>query len=213
MTLVDILGIEKIFSGKIDLEKKTFELKFLGFSIKGIKYSWIKELMKDNLNSEKLLSEMFIRKQVMWQDFGRENVELCLKSLEDLKVQCDKAMQDFIATKKSKDKFYASMLRHWADNCDIAIKELLTAKEREQILKGEFEQKNFMPAYQEIPRILGTFRAKTLPTIKELSKLLPETNPIRKDTEDKINLATNDIIKNYGINSGQIQDGQYELLS
>lgn len=213
MTLADILGLEKIFSGGIDIEKKTLEIKFLGFSIKGIKYSWIKELMKDNSNSEKLLSEMFIRKQVMWQDFAREDVELCLKSLEHLKTKCDKAGQDFTATKKAKDKFYASLLRQWADNCDIAIKELLNAKEQEKRSKSEFNYEMFQPAYKEIPRIMGTFRACTLPTIKELSKLLPENNPIRIDAEDKINYAINFIIKYYDINSDQIQDAQYEILS
>jgi hypothetical protein len=212
MTLADILGLEKILGITVDLEKKTFDLNFLGSSIKGIKYSTIKELMKDNSNTEELLSEMFNRKQVMWQDFARETVDLCLRSLEDLKQKCDNASKKFSATQKLKDMFYASLLRLWADQCDIAIKEFLTAKEHEKIsLELDFGSGSYMRANHEIPRILGAFRASTLPTVKELTKLLPENNPIRKEAEKNINFATNVTIRNYEIQSDQIQDGSYEL--
>lgn len=209
MKLIDLLGLGKLI---IDIEKKTIELNFLGFSIKGIKYSWIKELKKDQYNTEKLISELFIRKQVMWRDFAREKVDYCLLSLEDLKIKCDKESEKFYATKKDKDILFASLLKHWGNECDFAIKELRTAKDNEKLSRGEMDSNEFMPVVEEIPKIIGTFRAKTLPIVKELCELLPENSLIKKEAENNLNEAINIIIKFYNIRSEEIQEGQYEII-
>lgn len=208
MTLLDILGL----GGIIDTEKRTIELKFLGFSINGIKYSSIKELVNDNKNTEKLLSEFFTRRQVMWQDFSREDVKDCIESLKDLMQKCNIAAEDFYSTNRDKDAFYATLLRHWGDQCDIAIKDFLISMETEEVSSAlDFGTGSRFRASEEIPRILGEFRSKTLPLAKELTKLLPEENIIRIDVEKNIDVATNMIIRNYNVPHSTIVEGQYNI--
>lgn len=212
MTITDILGLTKIFGGNLDLEKKSFDLNFLNFTIKDVKLSTILGLTKENSNTEKILSEMFIRKEVMWRDYVGETVDFCIESLQDLKQKCDGASEKFTATLRKTDNFFSALCRVWGDQCDIAIKEFMTAKENENIsLQVDFGDGHYMRSHDEIPRILGTFRAKALPIVKELTKLLPGDNPMRKEAEEKLNFATNLLIRDYGVQSEQIRDGSYEL--
>jgi hypothetical protein len=95
MTLAELLDFEKLLGGTIDFKEKTIEIKVLGFSIKGIKFPWIKALKDNSGRMEDVVVELFLKKKILWFDLRRETVELCILSLEDLVTMCNEWIKEY----------------------------------------------------------------------------------------------------------------------
>ena len=145
----------------------------------------------------------------MFIDLRREKPEYCLESLKDLEVKCQENAQKFKDTKRKTDKFYFEILLDWSNECNFASHKLRTAMDNEQLAHGEFDREmDDLPAYKEIPRIIGQFRAATFAQVTELKNLLPANNPIRVQSEKRLNEAINLLIRDYNISIEEIQRGK-----
>ena len=214
MTFSDILNLIDILNLKseLDLEKKTASLNLMFFSIKNIPLKRIKAFSSETSKIEDLLSELFVRKQVMWQDFKMEKVEYCLESLTDLKSKLDDYASRFNETKKDDDKIYSSFMKSWGNACDESIKEFKTAIEYENVGKATESDSSFiLRASDEIPNILKKLRERMYPTVSALIELLPEKNAIRIDATEKLSFGKEILIKYYGAKHENLKSYEIEL--
>jgi hypothetical protein len=99
---------------------------------------------------------------------------------------------------------FATVLTAWRAASIDAIKDFEEAKEIERLSRGEIDRSEMMPAKDEIPRILGAVRAKSYPFVSALIDLLPSTNHIRKQAEEKLDLGKKLLVGEYQIRSSEI---------
>ena len=142
------------------LNLKSFKIKFPGFSIK--------EAFDETTEIEKIITELFNRKQVMREHHQYEDINWCINSLRDLRDKCDDYSDKLFRRRKSdQDKFHflASILRIWGSYSDEAYKELV---------KSDLTEKS-------LETILKNFRRKSYPIVVTFLFALTDGNPIKVD--------------------------------
>ena len=197
----------------IDMKNKTLRISIGGVIIvKNISFATIKKLTKNSSYIGSLLSSHFINRQVMWQDFRKENVALCIKSLMDLKLENFQHAQRLGESRTESDQFLSSWLLYWGNECDRAIKEFQDAIQNEKISRSmESDSEFVLRAHKEIPKILGEFRRKTYPAIQILIDLLDERNPVREQAVSRLNLGKNLLVQHYGISINKLLDPNWKI--
>ena len=197
----------------VDFKKKTLTVKIGNFlTIKNISFATIKQLTADSSRVESLLSNHFITRRVMWEDFSKEEVEFCIASLNDLKSKNFEQADLFGKSKAKDDKFLSSWIRCWGNECDKAIKEFQDATQNEKISRSiEINSEYVLRAHEKIPKILGEFRRKTYPVIQVLIALLDEKNPIRKEAESKLSSGKNLLVRHYDISVNKLLDPDWQI--
>ena len=194
-----------------DFKKKTLTVK-IGklLIIKDISIATVKRLTADSARVESLLSNHFITRRVMWEDFRKEEVEFCIASLNDLKSKNFEQADLFGKSKAKDDKFLSSWIRCWGNECDKAIKEFQDATQNEKISRS-IDSEYVLRAHEKIPKILGEFRRKTYPVIQVLIALLDEENPIRKAAESKLSSGKNLLVRYYDISVNKLLDPDWQI--
>jgi len=117
---------------------------------------------------ELILTECFIRKEVLWQDLNYENYDWSYNSIIDLQKALDQFASSFIEKDDESKFFYSQLLRIWGNKCNEAYKELFRSGE------------------SELSRTLKKFRKNSYPIIVTFIYFLPENNPLRMDAMTKL---------------------------
>ena len=191
MTFEQLLGILKIPSLlKIDTEKKIITITTPILTIGPISYSSAKSFIKDTSSITKFLNKTFVQRMVMWHDFKKEHIEWSRKSLEEVAIISQDFYREIDKNQNSKDGFLLEYLVAFESECILAAKAIKEAE------RDEREQRDsFLPlddiffAKEQMEFILKDFRNKTYPMIKALSRILPESNIVRKQVEDKLKMG------------------------
>src|SRR5215467_470520 len=101
MILDELLKIVNLVN--IDWDKREVDLKLGVLTISHISFRTVKEMRQDHGTVSNILSECFIRRQVMWQDFPRENAKYCKQSIDEVKDVLEDKAREFRKTGKAKD--------------------------------------------------------------------------------------------------------------
>ena len=150
------------------LNFKSFKIKFPGFSVK--------EALNETTEIEKIITDLFNRKHVMWEHHQYEDFNWCINSLKDLRNKCDDYSDNFFQRKKSdQDKFHflASIARIWGSYSDEAYKELINSN-----LTGK-----------SIETILKNFRKKSYPIVVTFLFSLKDGNPTKVEGFTKLEIG------------------------
>ena len=127
----------------------------------------VKNDLRNQQAIEQVLSELFIRKRVMYFEYHREQEKDCIDSLIDLRNKCDIMAERFYAMAGSindDNHFFALAVSEWGNACDTARKEIFEIRVSNVPLK----------------KVLKTFRLRTYPIVALLIHSLPAGN-LRKD--------------------------------
>jgi len=157
----------------------------LAINFKALKFKFPGWAVKDALNNtveiEKLLDNLFIRKQVMYEHPKFENIDWCINSLRDLREKCDDASTGFLrkGQKNDSNHFWATLLRTWGSYSDEAYKEIVKIN-----LTGS-----------SLDKILKDFRKKTYPIILTMISSLPDTSITQTNAQTKFD----DGLRNTGL--------------
>ncbi|TWB21115.1 hypothetical protein [Nitrospirillum bahiense] len=190
------------FGLEADFSKRTWTLTVGPIKLKELKIPQFRALASDEATIERILSEMFIKRAVMWIDFRRERVSDCIASLSELEQLCGKTAEEFSATGKDADQIISSMCRGWECQCHEAIAILKSGIEEERAPENTGMD---ISATDYIPDALGDMRKKTYPLIQMLIELLPEESEIRTIAKEKLVYGKDELIRHYGVSSSDIE--------
>jgi hypothetical protein len=211
---MDYLELWKLLNLGIDLdfEKMVLTIRLGPLTIKNVKIGTVRELSKDEHAIERILSDHFIKRGVMWVDFSLERVEDCVGSLKDLEQRCLTQKDKFGISSKPSDKLLATALEAWANECRDANREFTQAIEFEKIgRQTEFDSEFILRAHDEIPKILGKFRKNSYPIVEMFMQLLDEKNVVKQQANEKLSYGKDLIVRNYGIPVSEITNPQYQF--
>lgn len=211
---MDYLELGKLINIGIEIDwgNMILTIRLGPLTIKNVKIPAFQELRKDIHFVEGLLTDQFITRGVMWVDFAREEVEDCVKSLQDLEQSCLERKKAFVATGSSADSVLATALEGWAVECNQAVRSFKEAIEFEKTSREiEFDSEFILRAHNEIPRILGNFRKDTYPIVEMFIQLLSEENLIHQQAVEKLKQGQDLIVKHYGISVADLRKPEYLL--
>ena len=126
MTFDSLQTIIQGISTTSDLTTLVLNIKQLKTKVSGRTFT---EIQQDSFTIENILSECFIRKEVLWQRTDYENFNWCLSSLIDLQSKCDNYTSNFLTLNDDRKHFYSQLMRLWGDNCNETYKELYRNKD------------------------------------------------------------------------------------
>jgi hypothetical protein len=190
-----------------DFEKRTWSISAGPFKANGIKFITLKALSDDAGTVQKLLSDLFVKPAVMWMDFRRETVTDCINSLASLENSTATAAEALRVSHKSQDELLVGLLQSWSGDCKLARGRLETALKNEN---DPIDTGMDISARDEIAPALGDFRSSSLPAVKFLIDLLPETNPIKAQSSALMSRAEDELIRHYGVNSSSLKSPSVE---
>ncbi len=185
----------------LDFEKRTFTVVVGPMSFENVPFSTLKSLRSDSRIIEPILSKQFIQRGVMWQDFRRERVDFCIKSLRELQTLCESSAEQFSESRFQKDHILRSVLHSWASECDAAAKHLQSAldDERDPINSGMD-----ISARDSVPWALGEFRKATYPSVAMFIELLAVDNPVRTQAAKTFREGSDLLVKHFGISTSEL---------
>ena len=207
----------------IDKENMKLTLNLGPLTIKDISLKVAKQLSKDTSLIERLLSDHFINRQVMWQDFRIEYAEGCLRSLIELKQRNIAEADRFGASRKSKDRIFAEVFQAWANECDRTIKDLKRLDDEQMIKEASLPRAgkgHRIPKAlrdhrdlerEKLAKILGPFRATTYPMVEVLIDLLPDDNSIKQQAKERILAGKHWIVNVFKVPVNTLHDISWEL--
>jgi hypothetical protein len=213
-----LLYLEKIVNllKNIDLDEVYVDLKLPGVLTFHIPFRTVKEMRKDHGTVSNILSECFIRRKVMWEDFWREKAEYCKQSIDEMKDVLEDKAREFRKTGEAKDAQYADMLEAWANECVEASKSFREAidqerRDREDYQSGAIiESGDIWRADSRIREILDPFRQRTYPFVNAFIQLLPKDSEVKKQAQKQINSGNSLLIAD-GMSPDQIATADWEL--
>jgi len=192
----------------IDAKSRTYTIKLGALKFKNLPFETVKALSSNQLVIESLLSRHFVQRGVMWEDFRREEVERCIRSLRDLQKLSETQAPAFAETKKPEDQMLSSMLQAWANECDGAAKLLESGIENE---RDPINTGMDMSAQEWIPNVLGTFRKATYPFVEMFIALLPETNPVKAQAAERLRRGKDILVKYYHVSTNDLTSPELEI--
>lgn len=178
---------------KVNFDEKTITFNLPGVVISHIPFPTFKKMCQDHGTVSNILSECFIRRQVMWADYRMEKAEYCRQSLDELKDILEDKAKAFRKTGKAEDAIYADMLEAWANECVEASKSFRNAidterRDREAYQRWELqESSDIWRADSRIRDILYPFRLRTYWFVNAFIQLLPKDSNVRNQAQEKIN--------------------------
>lgn len=168
MTFDNLQPIIQAVSGVSDLTTLILNIKQLKTKISGKTFT---DIQKDKLTIENILSECFIRKEVLWQRTDYESFNWCISSLNDLQSKCDSYTSLYLTASDDRKHFYSQLMRLWGDNCNETYKELYRLKDN---------------AHIDLSKPLKKFRQNCYKIIVTFAQLLPEGNLTKQKTFEKL---------------------------
>lgn len=193
------------------------DLKLPGVMTIHISFPTVKEMRQDHGTVSNILSECFIRRRVMWQDFTREEAEYCKQSIDEVKDALENKASEFRKTGKAKDARYADLLEAWANDCVEASKSFRDAINAEQRYREAYqrwellESSDIFRAKWSIPEILGRFRQRTYPAVDAFIQLLPDNSEVKNQALEKINFGKSVLIRAHGMSPDQIATADWAI--
>ena len=184
------LGLE------VDLEKKSYTVKLGPLSIKEISFKTVKALSSQPPVVEGILSKHFIQRGVMFEDFRREKIADCIRSLRELQVMNHDRSEAFAASKKPEDVVFSTILSAWANECDKAVSYLEAAVEDE---RDPINTGMDVSAKDAIPGALGDMRKATYPTVELFVQLLPDGNPVKMQAVATLAQGKDLLVRHFGV--------------
>lgn len=183
-----------------DLKERTYTIRLGSIRIEGLSFWKMKALRSNQPVIESLLSNHFITRRVMWEDFARENIDYCITSLRELEKMCVTQAQEFGATRKPEDQTYSSVLQAWANECNKAAKLLKWAVEDE----SDPINTGMARASEYIPDALCDFRIATYRFVEMFIDLLPDTSPVKDQAVEKLRQGKNILVKFYNVSTSDL---------
>ena len=172
----------------VDLEKRLITVQIGPVTLRNVT---VPQLQQDEDLLEVILSRCFIQRRVMWEDYGRETLTLCIKSLHETKDELERLHEKFPRTSP-----HRSPLQAWANQCKEAADVLRTA------WKEQYEPDNSsigMDAHEWIPDILGALRKASYPTVEMMIDLLPDKSHIKSQAQSKLEHGTEVAVKYFHV--------------
>lgn len=128
--------------------------------------------LKDEKEIEVILQELFLRKQVTWEQPSNEDPNWCINSLKDLRDKCDIEADKFLnfSQKTKKYLFFATLLRTYGSYADESYKNIMKLSLTNSSLKQELQK----------------FRKQIYPIITTLLFSLPDGNILKNVISNKL---------------------------
>jgi hypothetical protein len=178
---------------EIDVGKRIANVHLPGLTIKDIPLSRMVALSKDRRLVAKVLSECFVKRRVMWQWYGAQGtIEECKPSLEEVNKKIGAEIKRLRPSKREQDILLSQFLLAWQNWVVLALKEMRTVVNKHT--KGEFAE-----AQEDLIELLKKLRMNTIPIIRAVSDFLPEHDPIKSQTLDKLQMAQRELEDCHGI--------------
>ncbi|MCF2502777.1 hypothetical protein L0663_05265 [Dyadobacter sp. CY107] len=211
LTLAQVINLASLLELSVDVEKLTVDVKIGAMTLSSIPFWSVKALSENKTKIEYIVTDLFIKKAVMWQDFSAEKVSYCIDSLTDLEVKLTSERDRLADSKAGEDKLLSSAFNFWSLEANSAIKKFHQAVEFEAISRGgQFDER--LPAEDEIPEILGTLRANTIKIIRNLLDVLPNDSDVRRLGEQKYEESMKVLIKSYRRDLSSVKDLSWAVV-
>ena len=171
MTFDDLQPIIQSVSAISDLTTLILNIKQLKTKISGKTFT---DAQQDTTTIENILTECFIRKEILWQQVDYENFDWSINSLINLQGKCDEYTQKFLTTNNDTQHFYSQLMRLLGDASNETYKELYRNKDN--------------PNY-DLFKPLKTMRQKCYKIIVTFTQLLPDGNLTKTKSFEKLELG------------------------
>lgn len=169
----------------------------------------LKALSAEPARTRNLLSELFVKRAVMWMDFRQERVRDCIESLQALENATAGASADLSASSRAQDDLLAGLLQVWSGECKQARSRLNTALEDES---DPINSGMDISAADEVVPALGEFRRKSFPAVRFLIDLLPDNDPVKTQALELVSRAEDELVRYYGVDVALISRPLVEPL-
>lgn len=171
MTFENVQTVIQAISTASDLTTLILKIKELGTKITGKTFV---DIQNDQKTIENILSECFVRKEVLWQRFDYENFHWSINSLIDLQSKCDNYTSKFLTTSDDTKHFYSQLMRLWGDYCNATYKELSRNKDDSTFT---------------LDKPLKKMRREVYKIVIVLGQLLPDGNLTKKQVFEKLEIG------------------------
>ena len=195
------LGIE------VDFRERTYTIKLGPITLKNLSFETVQALSSNQGAIDSLLSKCFVQRGVMWQDFTKETVDKCIRSLRELQNLLEEQASSFDATVHGEDQFPSS-LRAWANECDGAARLLVLAVEDEG---DPINTGMDIRAEDSIPDALGGLRKSMYPFIEFLIDLLPDKDQVKDQAAARLREGKNILVRVFGISVSELVSPDLEI--
>jgi hypothetical protein len=179
------IGISEIW-GLIGLVGATVNSKGLvdlvvgKFKIEGISLAGLKLLENDDAKRIDIIKKIFVDRQIMWKEFDKETISLCINSLQTLIDFCEQEGRTLMESHRDDNQFYGKLLMQLSSYAMRSIHEFRRAQEQIVFLNATARFNDEMSQeWDWIPDILKAFRFDALPIIKIFIDLLSPKAPQR----------------------------------
>lgn len=198
---------------QVDLQATRATLSWGPTIVRNVSLQRLDQLIKDPELIEKMLSEFFLTRRIMWHPTENEDAGKLRGGLTDMTTSIDE-FRTLLATDSQGNKLPMRLLSEWSGPGARAAAELKMAVElEEQSRRDPTDSGAFLEAKAEFPRIMGAFRAQTYPIVSLLVDMLPPGNVLRARTKDKLEEGTNYLIREYNMSSGDIPAPTWSLAN
>lgn len=156
----------------------TSDLSTLYINVKGLfgkfRADTFTEVKKDSGAIEAILTECFIRKEILWQKPKYENLNWSINSLIKLQEKCDEYSSKNLTINNDKNHFFSQLMRLWGNHCNETYKVFYRNKD-----EGSYD----------LTKDLKKFRKKVYKILLMLIQLLPENNVTKNLAFQKIEIG------------------------
>jgi len=213
-TVADLVSLFKLCEGlKIDLKGKSASLTLPFVTIENIPLAAAKELSKDEVRLARVLSDCVVTRRVLWEDLKRELASYALESLDQLAASLTKELADIDQSNRKSDKVLGLLLRQWANQTTLAIKDIRDAISfSEESKRTEYEREYMWEPEEDARKAVALYRTRAYPIAVAISGFLPKDNPIREEAEVKLS-AGRDLAIQFGIASRDFESEGWSLES
>jgi hypothetical protein len=193
---------------EVDFEKRTYSITIGPLKLKGLAFTTIKALSATSAIPERILTEQFIQREVMWGDFRGEEIDDCIESLRGLQKISEERAVTFDKSGNPQDAIFASLLRSWANECDHSATLLSQALEEEN---DPINTGMDTSARDAIPAALGKLRTQTYPFVAMLIELLPDGNPVKAQATKKMEYGRDVLVRFFNVPGSAIHAPSLEI--
>lgn len=207
MDFATLLEFMKV-NATIDFATRRLSLRVGPLTINNIDFPSFTALKDDNNFVAEVLSDQFISRAVMWEDYDRERIDACIGSLRELHNLNRDVAGRLQSARRRQDNIYVDLFLAWGNLCKHAADLLRDLKEdaRDPANTGM----DIDPG-QYIPGVLGDFRRDTYPTVEALIELLPESSEVRRQAAEKLGQGKNLLVREYKVPFDDIRRPDWQI--
>jgi hypothetical protein len=207
---MELASLWKFLSPSVeaDLEKRRVTLTVGAVTLKGIRLPTLKALTRDRHAIEVLLTDLFIRRGIMWEDRRREIPKKVAGSLRELQGLCTEGGKTFAETRKEPDAILSSLLIAWGNDCDYAARNLEAA----MLMENEPADTGMDTSVREVIRTeLARLRKRNYPVIDFLIDLLPDGNVVNQQASEYLTRGKDELVRCYRVPFAELTKPAVEI--